>query len=143
MCGTIIVLPASSGAISEGQAKDRISALEQETQRIKNTLSHIDDLSLKQVQTELQNALRFVEQLQDEATQQEHLVQSLIETAEQHKKEAEQAKAMADSVAAMTAPHIILTLPLTRNIKRNAARAQVRRTIWSTCKLLHRQSNSG
>jgi hypothetical protein len=117
-------LSTGSGTISEGAPKDRIVALEREAERIKKTLSNIDNLSVKQIQTELQKALKFVEHLQEEAIQQEQLVNSLIRSAEQHRKEAEQAKAMADSVSAMTAPQLeAIRSLITQNAKQESDRA--------------------
>ncbi len=117
-------LATGSHVASEGQPKDKSVALDAEARRIKDTLSNIENLSIKQIQTELQKALKFVERLQQEAVQQEQLVNSLIKSAEQHRREAEEAKALADNVSTVTKPQLeAITSLITANAKRESDRA--------------------
>lgn len=83
-------------------SQNRVSRLTDEAERIQNSLSNIDNLTIGQIQSELSNTLKFVQKLQGEAENQEKVIADLKEKTAKEKASAEEMKSIADQMSSLS-----------------------------------------
>ena len=119
-----LLLKDSSNSVNANQPLKKIEKLQSESQRIQNTLSDIENLTINEIQTELKNTLFFVEKLRAEAIQQEKLISDLRDTAEKEKTKVNESKQIADSVLSLSEGQIeAVKLLITDSSRKNSEKS--------------------
>lgn len=110
----------------ESQKQPRIVELRNEVERISQTLSGIENLSIVQIREELTSILSFVEELRIEAVEQETLIRGLRKKAEEEEERAEETHARAETALSITEPQ----LDVIRQLVTRDARDESMKGFW-------------
>ena len=114
-----------SGQLSTEQAAtNRLSSIVKEAEAIKVTLSHAEQMSIRDIQQQLTSIVKFLGTLQQETAEQERVVAELFQKANEQTKQYEEARRSADSVKSLTQPQLdVVKLLVTQNAREESSKS--------------------
>jgi len=123
-CLPPFIVQSRGQLLTQKDASTRLTAIATEAERIKNTLSHIEALSIHDIQTQLTTVIGFLEILQKEKIEQERVVSELINKTNEQSQKYKTSKQIAESVQSLTQEQInTVSLLVTQNSKEESSRS--------------------
>ena len=119
-------LTRGTQVVDESEPGRKINALRAESQRLTSALSDLENLTIRQIRDTISSTVSFVDSLQEQAVAQEQAIASLRGEAEKQRRNAEEAREMAETVSSLTAPQI----EAVKQIITQDARTQTNRGFW-------------
>jgi hypothetical protein len=99
-------IPSDNPAISVEHADSRLKQLEEKEVYIEETLSNIENLTIKQITTELSNILDYVKELKNEAINQQLAIEKLEVKQINEQKKTDELIKKSDEVSKLTQPQL-------------------------------------